>query len=263
MQRLDVVVLEQRGRLRSGPHRPLSLCGVTLKHRRDRTRLRRVPAVRNAQQVTLDLLLTDRRPPVPGKAVDQRLDIVDTDGLEDPRDPSCVVRRQSEQHVLAARSQHTALGRHVYRPLKRGVGRGRTGHPPQHQLVADATLADDQRKHITAGDPSPLEQRANPPVTREGQQHVLGLDRGPTEHAGLILAQQDHVIRLISERSQHDPILPHEHRRIGGKLASFPAQPAHPADGRTTPLSGARTAARGLPELDHSSSPTTVCSGEG
>ena len=110
------------------------------------------------------------------------------------------------------------MRRDVDRTTERRVGRGRTRHPAEHELVANTLRAYDRIKDIGATDPSPLEQAANVPVAGERQQEVLRFDRRPAEHPCLILGQQDQVVRLIGEYGLHDQILSRETRSANTAL---------------------------------------------
>ena len=240
MERLDLAMLQQRGGFDRRSHRPPRLHGVALEHRRDGPRLRRAPAVRYAQQICLELSITDRRAAAPRHAVDQTLDIPDPDGLEDPGRAPGAVLGDGEQEMLAARSQHTALCRHVDRLNQGRVRRRRARHPPQHQLITDPTRAHDRREHVAPGDSMPLTQRTNVPMPGERQEQVLRFNERLTQHPRLILGQQDQVVRLIGERRQHHPIVSRKFREAGGRprrRSEFP-----PGGSTPSPLRGASDA---------------------
>ena len=108
---------------------------------------------------------------------------------------------ERDQQMLGARPQNAPGRGRGDRPAQHLLAGGR---PPRPELeLAAETL--DRRDHIVdrAGvDARTGEQRLNVAVTSGREQQMLGLDPGVTEHARLVIGQQDRVVGLVGKPAQ-------------------------------------------------------------
>jgi hypothetical protein len=105
--------------------------------------------------------------------------------------------------VLAAGTEHPALGGRVHRSLKHCIGRRRSRHRAEHEIITHPRRPDNRCVHVTATHSPLSEQGSHVPVAEESEQQMLRIDHRPTEHPRLILGEQDQIVRLIGERAQH------------------------------------------------------------
>jgi len=111
------------------------------------------------------------------------------------------VLAERDQQMLGARPQNAPGRRREHRPAQRFLAGGRPPGPELElaavTLELDDHLADRAGVYARAG-----EQRLNVPVTRGREQQMLGVNPGMTQHARLVIGQQDRVPGLVGKPAQ-------------------------------------------------------------
>jgi len=131
--------------------------------------------------------------------IHERLGAADPELGEDPGRELVLAER--DQQMLCARPRNTPGRRRSDHPAQHLLAGGRPPRP-EFELAAE-TL--DRRDHVVdrAGiDALAGKQPVNVPVPGGREQQVFGLDPAVTEHACLVIGQQDRVVCLVGEPAQ-------------------------------------------------------------
>jgi hypothetical protein len=99
--------------------------------------------------------------------VDRVHEIFETEIAQDRLD--AVIAGQSQQHVQAARTRLTPLGRHPNRSLQHVLGRRRPRDPAEHELIPYPIASHHGRIQCPGGDAPLTQQVPDLSLPRKGQ----------------------------------------------------------------------------------------------